>query len=266
MKYWATCLLCINLPVFAAQTIYLNQVFWPPFFINTKSGPEGFAANLLQRCIDPTQYRLKYLQLPIKRTHYYMQTGELDLTVYSYKAQREQDVWYGTEPLFITEYGFAVRADSTVEVRQLADLRPLKFGQLAGLSHTPELMRLIEEKRSTHMLVEGYNLDKMFDLMLQDPPRFDIMANSKETFVFAAAERKLTDKIKVLDFTVEYRPYYVTVSKQSKHIPDPRGFIEQVDHCINRLKQTGEYQKMAKAANFSPPNMADSSVTAPKHN
>jgi hypothetical protein len=62
---------------------------------------------------------IKYIKLPVKRTHLYMRSGELDISLYSLKKEREAFVVYLKVPVFTTEYGFAVRSDSKLTLKRL---------------------------------------------------------------------------------------------------------------------------------------------------
>ncbi len=221
----------------------LNDIKWPPYFFPRLEAKlqQGIAKEILNICIAKQNYKINYKNLPVKRTHLYMQSGELDISVYSYKRDREEYVVYGKEPIFKIEYGFASSAVDNIQINQLSDIRQYRFGHLAGLSHTPELMEIVEEKRRSDQVSEGYDLDAMFGQLLATPQRFDIMANSKETFLWRARQLGIADEIKVHDFTIKVKPYYVTVSKSSKNIKNIEQFLNQVDQCLVELKETGQY-------------------------
>ena len=149
-------------------------------------------------------------------------------------------------PVFITEYGFAVRADSNIDVQKVEDLENLTIGHVAGLSHTPEILTIIEQKRGNGQLSEGNSIDAMFAQLLSSTPRFDIMSNSKQTFYWRAKSLGISDKIKVLNFTVDYKDYIVTVSKNTQNIADISGFLDDVDKCIVNIRENGKYNLLLK--------------------
>ncbi len=189
-------------------------------------------------------YTIKYKSLPIKRTHLYMQSGELDVSVYSYKKSREQFVVYGKEPIFKSQYGFASRASDKIIITNINDVYKYRFGHLAGLAHTPELMKIVEEKKITDDISEGYDLDAMFGQLLATPQRFQLMANSKETLKWRAKQLGVANQIHVHDFTLRVKPYFVTVSKYSKSIEYIDEFLKHIDQCIVTMKKNGQYQKI----------------------
>jgi polar amino acid transport system substrate-binding protein len=227
----------------SANTLILNDTDWPPYlFPESNSQFPGLGKDVLNACLPKKDFRLRFNKLPVKRTHRYMQSGELDISLYSYKKEREAFVVYSKEPIFTTEYGFAIRADSEIKIEKLEDLQPLVIGHLAGLTHTPELLKIVEQKRLTGEISLGHSIDAMFAQLLSTTPRFDIMPNTKQTFYWRAKKLGVSDKIKVPDFTVAYKKYFVTVSKMTKNIADIAGFLADLDQCIIEMHQDGRYK------------------------
>lgn len=229
-----------------AELLQLNDIDWPPFFFpGQRQVQPGLGKAVLTRCLLQLGYSFRYNNLPIKRTHYYMQTGELDITVYSYQAEREDAVLFGKEPLFISSYGFAVKSGSGINISQPADISTLTFGHLAGLAHTPELNTVLAAMRDKQQVVESFELNSTLQQLISTPARIDITANSRETLLWRIKNLGLSDKISVLDYELATKPYYTAVSKSSQVITDPAQFIEQFDNCVLQLKQTGTYADMA---------------------
>ena len=229
----------------AAATLNLNDIKWPPYFFpKLEQENLGIAKDLLNTCLSSLDYKINYKSLPIKRSLLYMQSGELDVTIYSYKQSREAFVVYGKEPLFITKYGFVSLVNDKVEINQLSDLYKYQFGNLAGLSHTPEITEIVEELRKSDQVSDGYDLDAMFGQLLAKPQRFQVMANSISTFNWRAKQLGIGDKIKVHSYIAAVKPYYVTVAKSSANIKDIPAFLSKVDDCLIQLKENGEYQKI----------------------
>jgi polar amino acid transport system substrate-binding protein len=227
----------------ANEKIIINDVNWPPYFIiDAEKGRAGLAKEIINSCLQRIGYQAKYHELPIKRPHHFMEAGEIDITVYSYKAEREKILYYGKEVLFNSEYGFMVKANSEIKIDDLADLEPYVIGHLAGLSYTPELKKIIDDKAKVDEVVIGFTLEAMFAQLIADIPRFEIMANSKSTLFWEAKKLGVSDKIKVLDYKIKNKAYYITVSKHSKNIKSPKEFIAKIDTCLRDIKQNGEYK------------------------
>jgi len=241
-------LIMLLLPGMArAELLQHNDIDWPPYFFpGQQQAQQGFGKSILTHCIRQMGYRFRYNNLPIKRTHYYMQTGELDITVYSYQKAREDAVIYGKEPLLISSYGFAVKADSGINIDSLNDLDALRFGHLAGLAHTPELNQKLATLRRHNKVIESFDLNTTLHQLISTPPGIDITANSRETLLWRIKSLGLSDKITVLDYILADKPYYLAVSKNSTVITDPEQFLAQFDACVVQLKLSGHYLKVAQ--------------------
>lgn len=241
-----TILLCV-FPCFlvnANQKIIINDIHWPPYFmIKAQKEGTGLAKETINLCLQQIGYKAEYHELPIKRTHYFMERGDIDITVYSYKAERKEYLYYAKEVLFNSEYGFMVRANSDIQVDDLTDLQPLIIGYLAGLTYTPELKKIIDDKVKLEQVVTGYSLKAMFGQLLAETPRFDIMADSKSTLFWEAKKLGVSDKVKVLDYSIKKKAYYITVSKRSRNINNPQEFLAKMDVCVRNIKLNIEYRK-----------------------
>lgn len=233
-------------------TIIINDLDWPPFFMPvTGGGSLGLAKELMLECLAQLNYPSEFKSLPIKRTHVYMKSGDIDLTVYSYNTDREAFVVYGKEPLFNSEYGFAVKRSSGITINNVDDLKPLVIGHLSGLTHTPEVLAIVEENRKINKVREGYSVESMLSQLTALPHQFDILPNSKSTLYWYTKVLGLSDQIKVLDYTVKTKRYFLTVSKKSKNIQSPVKFLNEMDQCLVELKKSGKYQQILTNYGFN---------------
>ena len=212
--------------------------------INTQKEGTGLAKEVINLCLQGIGSQAKYQELPVKRTHHFMEVGEIDVTVYSYKEERNEILYYSKEVLFNSEYGFMVRTDIDIKIDKLDDLSPYVMGHLAGLSYTPELKKIIDDKANIGEVVTGYSLKAMFAQLLSDIPRFEIMADSKHTFYWEAKKLGISDKVKVLDYSIKNKAYYITVSKNSNNIKKPNEFLDKIDACLREIKYNGTYEKI----------------------
>ena len=229
------------------QTLKINDVPWPPYFFidnDTKKYTLGIGKEVLNYCLAKSGHKTNYIRLPVKRTHHYMKEGILDITVYSYKKSREEILHYASEPIFISEYGFLVRADSNIDIKKLNDLLPYQIGHLDGLTYTPEYMDIVNQKLLKKEVTIGHNLKAMFAQLLAPQPRFEIMADSKATFHWFAKNEGISDKIKVLDYSLKNKKYFITVSKKSKNISNPKRLLAEMDTCLKQMKLDGSYQSI----------------------
>lgn len=229
-------------------TLDVNSVDWPPFFLEQKqSGQVGLARELLSLCVKQPTYDVRYMQLPIKRTHQYMQTGQLDLAIYSFKPEREDFVWYSAQPLFHSAIGVATKRDFIQPLMQETDLEPWRIGYLAGLGLTPTLAVLVAGKKSSGSAFEDYSMEGLFDQLIASPSRMDLVINSREALLWMSRRPNYENKVKVLDLALERKAYFLTVSKKSKKLADPSAFLKQFDQCLQSLRVSGEYQKLLES-------------------
>ncbi|XPF94616.1 substrate-binding periplasmic protein [Colwellia sp. RE-S-Sl-9] len=227
--------------------INLNDVKWPPFFFsNHEKGKMGLGKEILTTCINELNYEVHLKYLPIKRTHYYMKSGDIDISVYSYNEKRKGFVYYGNEPIFTSQYGLVTKRSDNIKIEKLNDIKPYIFGHLDGLTHTKEIQDILEVKQARGEVSKGYDIDAMFKQLLATPQRFQIMANSKETLKWRAKQLNITEQVKIHNLTIQEKIYYVTVSKFSKNIHNPKLFLTNMDRCIKKLKETEQYQNIAQ--------------------
>lgn len=228
-----------------SPTLYLNDIKWPPYFFpSLENSQRGLAKEVLNLCISKMGYQITYKTLPIKRTHLYMRSGELDISVYSYLESRKRFVQYSTTPLFISEYGFASKKSDNISIEKIEDIKTLNFGHLAGLSHTEELNNMLAEMAKKNQVSTGHDLDAMFGQLLATPQRFQVMANSKSTLMWRARQLGLHDKIKIHPLVLKSKPYFLTVSKSTKNIKNVDKFIADFEHCLSDLKASDKFKQI----------------------
>lgn len=230
------------------KPLLVNAVDWPPFFIRKSSaGLPGFAREILDYCLPKTGYVARYEWLPVKRTYQYMQQGKLDLAVYSKKTERESYIRYGSLPMFTSEVGFAVRSDFKPDGRELADVKPFRFGYLAGLALTPELNELLEQKRAAgRAAVEVFQLTDLFAKLLQQPAPVDVVVNSKETLNWLIFDLGIQHQAKVLPYAVGRKSYYLTLSRKSANVTDPEKFFQQFDACLSDFQKQAAFNSLLR--------------------
>lgn len=239
----------LSFTVFASAktNLFINDINWPPFFFQKNDeGNIGLGKEIINRCLSNMDFDPHYKQLPIKRTHQNMRSGKLDISVYSYKEEREEFIIYGSEPIFFSNYGFASKRSDNIVINKLDDIKPYQLGHLAGLAHTKALIKIINKKKTLNQVTVGYNIDSMLKQMLASPQRFQIIPNSIETLLWRSKQLNIENNIKVHDFILKQKAYFVTVSKASKHIKNPKTFLNDIDTCIKHLKSSSEYTSISQ--------------------
>jgi ABC-type amino acid transport substrate-binding protein len=244
------------------KLLFINDINWPPFFFQEiKDNNIGIGKEILNHCLSQQDFQWQYKSLPIKRTHQNMASGELDISVYSYQKERESFVVYGTEPIFFSQYGFASNKKDNITINNLDDVKQYQLGHLAGLAHTQELMKIIEEKKALNQITVGYSIDAMLKQLTATPQRFQILPNSIETLLWRAKQLNIESNIHIHDFILKQKAYYVSVSKASRQITNPKLFLTKIDACIKALKASGEYLKISEKYGLSPQSSLSPSIS-----
>jgi hypothetical protein len=90
----------------------------------------------------------------------------------------------------------------------------------------------------------------MFAQLLSSTPRFDIMANSKQTFYWRAKSLGIDLKIKVLNFTADFKKRFITFSKKAQNITHLFEFLDHVDKCIFNMQKNCNYNLLLSKYNL----------------
>ena len=232
------------MPARADGIVEVNDSDWPPyFFAGAKDKPEGFGKELLKHCFEKTGTRAIFRHTAIKRTMKELEDGTLDVNVFSVDPRRESMVMLGHATLFKSEYRPFVRADSTIKIAKISDFDSLRIGNLAGLAHTPEFTRYLEE-RDKKGEVATVNTPELNIRMLVTG-KIDTFVNTTPTVLWEARELGLEDKIRPLDYVVKSGTYHVAVSRKSKRINDPAGFLERLDRCLTNTRETSFHKAIS---------------------
>lgn len=216
---------------------------WPPFYFKEKPGPKGMARELLEKCVPEAGYRYRFDFYPVKRMYDYLEKGKLDVALFSYKKSRESFLLYGKEPLFYSGYRPVVLAGDDIEIRSIRDFDSLRLGHLAGLKYSGEFLAYVENREKAGRLVTVSTGDSCIRMLLAG--MIDVYVDTRETILWRAKQMNALDKIRILDFDIRTRDYFVTVSKQSKNVKDGNHFLEAIDQCIRTAKKDGTYDNIA---------------------
>ena len=229
--------------------IRVNDNDWPPYFFGGQEGaPKGIAKELLQHCLDKTEFEFKFSFYPINRMHRYMETGELDINIYSFTQARTEFLVYGKEPLFTAGYRPFVRKGEVKQIESINDFDALLLGHLHGLRYSDDFRQYIEARRENGQLVIASDTKSLLNLLVHK--RIDVFVSITDTVWWEAKSNNLTGKIKFLDFDVKTSEYFVTLSKRSTRIKDKTRFMSNFDRCIKSAKESGLHQAILKKYKF----------------
>lgn len=218
---------------------------WPPYYFGNNSEQlPGFARELLDICLPRTGHRPVYRFYPVRRMYSYLEKGRLDIALFSYKEEREEFVYYGSEPIFTSSYRPVVRKGSGIEIQTLADFDPLRLGHLAGLRYSPAFLDYVKEREMAGRLVITTDGRDYLRLLLSGI--IDVFVETRETVLWRAQRLGVSGEITILDYDIKSSEYFVTVSKQTPRLEDPRSLLKSLDSCFIELKDSGRYTEIAE--------------------
>lgn len=241
-------LLLLNPPDIRAQeqpTLVVAETDWPPYFFAGKpNAPEGFGKELLKMIFSETGYRLDYKFYPVNRMYSYLQNGDIDICIFSYNREREDFLLYAHEPVFVSGYRPVVRSDQDIQIRSLKDFDSLRIGHLAGLKYSKVYLDYIKDRKKAGSLVTTTTGDGCLKMLIAGI--IDIFVDTSETTLWRARQMNVLDRIKLLDFDIQTKDYYITISRQSKTIGDKQILLEKLDHYLKAAKTDGRYVEIAR--------------------
>lgn len=217
---------------------------WPPYYFENKPDSlPGFAREILNICLPQMGYQPEFTFYPVKRMYAYLEQGQLDIALFSYRKSREDLVYFGHEPLFVSGYRPVVRTGSGIRINTLSDFDDLKIGHLAGLKYSESFLGYIEKRGKESTLITSTTGDSCLRMLTEGI--IDIFVDTEDTVRWRAKQMGLTGKIAILDYDIRTSPYFVTISKASPRIADKVVFLEQLDNCLRHIKTDGRYQEIA---------------------
>lgn len=219
----------------APPTVRLNDNDWPPYFFGGRQGePRGLAKELLEICMPTTGYQFQFTFYPIKRMRKYMESGELDINIYSYRPSRELFLIFGKEPIFSASYKPVARKESNISINSINDFEKYLVGHLLGFRYSPEFYNYIQHREKQGSLLTTSKSEYILELLMER--RIDVYVETTAGALYYAKKLGITDKIEIVDFDIKTSNYYVSVSKRSNRIKNKKNFLNKLDACIAETK------------------------------
>ena len=231
-------------PLLHLPKIVISDPDWPPYFFKGAAyQPIGFAKELISQCVPKAGYRPEFIHFPIKRMRYFMEEGKIDIHIFSYKKERESFLLYAKEPIFSASYRPFVHTDNPIVINQQRDFDGLVLGHLQGLRYSKDFYQYIEQRIEQNAIrVVGSN-HALLKLLLDK--KIDIFVNTSDTMFWLAQSMAERQNIKMLDYDIQTKDYFLSLAKKSRAITDKQQFITDMDQCLRNLKKTGHYQTIA---------------------
>ncbi|MDE3271843.1 substrate-binding periplasmic protein [Pseudoalteromonas sp. G4] len=226
-----------------AQEIIINDPDWPPYFFKgERYQPIGFAKEVLKLCLPKTGYQARFAYHPIKRMRNYIESGKIDVHIYSYKPTRESFLNFGKEPIFKTSYKPFINKKSPFEIHSIEDFKGLRIGHLQGLKYSTDYLRYLESKLDSGY-VRSVTTNVSLITLLHDQ-KIDTFVNTVDTVYWLSTTLGMREDILAVDFDIQTKDYFVAVSKKSSRIKDKNAFLNTLDKCIKASKASGLYDKI----------------------
>ena len=236
----------------AARSLTISAPDWPPFYIHDSDNPDhrGLAWDIVSSCVKSLAVDAEYEMYPIRRMFRYMELGELDLNIMSYKADRAKSVEFGKEIVFENSYGVWTSGSYRRQIRSIADLRDASIAQLIGLRPSDEFKAFMEERLAR----ASENPDSQKDtLVVNDPDqivkmlasgRIDATVASVAEISWRARRLGLQNKIRFSGLVVQKQKYFFVVSRSSPYTRARPDLTRRMDQCVKELKKNGRMSQI----------------------
>lgn len=227
----------------SAQEIIFNDPDWPPYFFKgERYQPIGFAKEVLKFCLPKTGYQARFAYHPIKRMRSYIESGKIDVHIYSYKPTRESFLYFGKEPIFKSSYKPFINKKAPFEIASIEDFKGLRIGHLQGLKYSHEYLSYLESKIESGYVRSVASNVSLITLLHEQ--KIDTFVNTVDTVYWLSTTLGMREDIIAVDFDIQTKNYFVAVSKKSTRIKDKNAFLNTLDTCIKASKSSGLYDKI----------------------
>lgn len=234
---FATLLAGAPIPVAGQEPVRISDPDWPPYyFADREDAPPGLAKEILRACLDEVGVEADFVHLPIERMRHYVETGEIDIVTFSYRADREESVTYGSEVLFTDSYRPIVRKGGAVRIDELADFDSVRLGHVNGLRYSAEFHDYVRERQETGEVTVLPSTESAIKML--EAGRIDVFVGTRTNIEWLAREGDHRD-LQILEYDIRTGDYFVTVPKSSRRIPDARAFLDGIDACLAAMKADG---------------------------
>lgn len=218
---------------------------WPPYYFGkNRDTLPGFARELIEHCSSEAGIAPQFHFFPVKRMYSYLKKGEIDIAIFSYKKSREDFVYYGTESLFTSGYRPVVLKDSGITIEKMRDFDALKLGHLAGLIYSPDFLSYINQRKKNNTLITTTIGGATLKMLLEGI--IDVYVDTRDTVLWRAKQEDVRDRLSIIDFDIKTSNYFLTISKNTQRIADPKSVLDRFDACIKSSKDNGSYSTIAR--------------------
>lgn len=228
-----------------ARSLTASAPDWPPFFIHGSSDRKGFAWEIFSNCASAIDPNVTFENYPIHRMFRYMERGELDLNIMSFKKDRLASLAYGKEVLFENNYSVWTGAHIQRDIKKIEDLNQLTIGQMIGLRPSDQFRSWFEERLKDGERSKSYLLNEPEQVIkMLANGRIDATVISSPEIDWRAKRLGLREKIRDTNFSLQKQDYFFVIAKESPYFKrDPR-LLDKLDACVRSLKQSEQWQRL----------------------
>jgi ABC-type amino acid transport substrate-binding protein len=231
-----------------ARPISISAPDWPPFFIHDAPNEAnlGMGWDILKRCTTQLTLPATFETYPISRMFKYMEGGQLDLNVMSFKPERTKILDYGREMIFENNYNIWIRANLTNKIQRLADLESLNLAFLTGSKTTAEAQSMLEHRKGNNSIETIYVNEQEQIIRMLAAGHSDATISSSPEFRWRLKQLKLEHKLLDTGISIQSQAYFVVASKNSDVYRQNPNLLNQIDQCVKNLKSTGVWAQLKK--------------------
>ena len=230
----------------SARSLTVSAPDWPPFYIHEdNSKGKGMAWEILEICASRIDKNAVFDMYPIRRMFKYMERGELDVNLMSFKPDRAKTLDYGKELVFENQYDVWARASLKKPIKSIADLNNLSIAQMVGLRPSDEFRSWFDNRLKSNSPIETLQLnhpEQVFEMLAHD--RIDATVISSQEARWRTKRMGISSKVKDTGFSLKSHSYFVVIAKESPLYKQDPGILGRMDQCVRDLKANGTWARL----------------------
>jgi polar amino acid transport system substrate-binding protein len=233
---WAALIFSVAVP--SAKELLAVSEAWEPY-MGPNLPDQGFFSALVKRAFQGTGHTVRVEFYPWARAFAMVKEGKADILIAAYKND-ERLAWFEfTSPIAeVTDSLFALRKLGVSRYRDLRELAPYAAGVVRNAAHGDAFDRAVF-LRKEEAVSNLQNLEKLI------AGRVPLIAGPREVIRRLIAERypAYAESIVELVPPLHLGPVHLAVSKRRA---DARELAARADAEVNKVKESGEYEALAK--------------------
>ena len=215
-----------------------------PLSFNDGGTVKGFLPDVFRETARRAGFDIKLKLFPIKRLEYYLQTGDIDGTVYLLPTEsRREYITFSDSPIMTSRTVVFVKKGREFPFDTISDLFGKKIGVVLGWIVTNKAMeQAVQEGKIVVDNAPGHDLN----LKKLIAGRVDCVIGTEQATSYHANELGISRDIEVLKTPISEISAFFGISKHTKNIVAPRSFMEDMNEMFNELISDGTYEKIMR--------------------